>query len=593
MWYNDLTNLANNQLECTMKNNFAYKTLAFVFITVLCLQPFALFAAAQSNPEADEPIVVIAGSDLQRPTTEEGISTVSSILASIKNDGYNSIYGFLFCGDYSKGYTVMDAEIKALKDEVKSKFPSVNESDMVFVKGNHDNAGTKSLSKSGANDSKHYGVFVIHESDYMWYNKYEGVIKSTAEKLDAYLKEKSENGYDKPIFIASHLSLAYSKRTYNDGDGKYAKYIFDVLNKYGDVLNIIFMYGHNHNNKYDNYMGGSNVYLTKGDEICIGKLGEQTATPDKYTLNFTYLNAGYVGDTYCLNEQQTMTLFEISGNRVVIKRYSQNGQVALKTKGAWSTSLGDSAEFYGITNDYLNTTYFSDYIGKGKYDNGITVMSDSISNLKVTADKTNPNVDFYRAYVSYTAECEGCTDGEKLTVKVSLPDGFKTNTPVFADVNGGNDLIMVLNESGTVVFDTDSIGGFSVFQIKGYTAGNGLVVYCPVPDGQLINGDSAEGRSVGKLYLAENKETETIDITPDMLRDADGNAIALKPGTYTDLSVYQGDRKLFSGYTLTVTEDANTGSEFLTALVIVCIAGFAAVAAVIAVTIVKKKKQQE
>ena len=85
----------------------------------------------------------------------------------------------------------MDAEIKALKDEVKSKFPSVNGSDMVFVKGNHDNAGTKSLSKSGANDSKHYGVFVIHESDYMWYNKYEGVIKSTAEKLDAYLKEKS------------------------------------------------------------------------------------------------------------------------------------------------------------------------------------------------------------------------------------------------------------------------------------------------------------------------------------------------------------------------------------------------------------------
>ena len=284
-----------------MKHNFICKLLVVALAVLFCAQPFAFGAVAEAEPAA-EPVVVIAGSDIQEATLEDGIFNVNSILKNIKSNGYESLYGFLFCGDYSKAHTAMDAELNALKNEVKAQFPNIDEGNMVFLKGNHDEPNTKGLSKSGANDTEHYGVFVINENDYMWYNKSEGLVKKTSLNLENYLKEKKQQGYDKPVFVASHLALAYNKRTYNDGDGKYAKYIFDVLNKYGDDLNIIFLYGHNHNNQYDNYIGGSTVYLTKGDDIFISKLGKQKETPDKYTLKFTYMNAGYVGTTYCLNE---------------------------------------------------------------------------------------------------------------------------------------------------------------------------------------------------------------------------------------------------------------------------------------------------
>ena len=49
-----------------------------------------------------------------------------------------------------------------------------------------------------------------------------------------YFNSKITEDFSKPIFVLSHLALNYSMRTYNDGDGQYAKYIFDVIN---DVKN--------------------------------------------------------------------------------------------------------------------------------------------------------------------------------------------------------------------------------------------------------------------------------------------------------------------------------------------------------------------
>lgn len=57
-------------------------------------------------------------------------------------------------------------------------------------------------------------------------------------------------------------------RTRNDGDKQHANYIFNVLNDAGgNGLNIVFLYGHDHSNGWDDYLGGASVYLTKGDSI--------------------------------------------------------------------------------------------------------------------------------------------------------------------------------------------------------------------------------------------------------------------------------------------------------------------------------------
>lgn len=152
------------------------------------------------------------------------------------------------------------------------------------------------MSASGSNDptSGEYGVFVINEDDYMWTNSNEQTIKQTAQSLLEYMNGKISAQYDRPIFVVSHLPLHYSMRTKTGGDAMYAKYIFDVLNEAGSKgLNIVFLFGHNHSNGGINYLGGSAVFLQKGDNILIAQNSRTDFKSE--TLRFTYMNAGYTG----------------------------------------------------------------------------------------------------------------------------------------------------------------------------------------------------------------------------------------------------------------------------------------------------------
>ena len=135
--------------------------------------------------------------------------------------------------------------------------------------------------------------------------------------------------------------------TKNDGGGKYANYIFDVLNAAGENgLNIIFLYGHDHSNGWDDYLGGSCVYLAKDDEINIAQ-SSQTYFAAK-TLNFSYLNAGFVG--YYENHNGadntlTMTAFKIYSDKVVVSRYSDSGEHNLKCKGVTTNSYKNESGY--------------------------------------------------------------------------------------------------------------------------------------------------------------------------------------------------------------------------------------------------------
>ena len=572
-----------------MKTNILAKLLVFTLTAFLCLQSVSLFAFAEDVE--GEPIIVIAGSDFQAETLEQGVDNVKKLSNSIKRGGYDHYDGFLFCGDYSREYNKMDAEIAALKNTVMTEFGKETDENMIFLKGNHDPNNSKGLTKSGANDSEHYGVFVINESDYMWYNKSEIIIKNIAKKLDAYLKEKSENGYDKPIFIASHLSLAYSKRTYKDGDGKFAKYIFDLLNKYGEKLNIIFLYGHNHNNQYDDYLGGTTVYLTKGDEIFISKLGKPTETTEKHTLNFTYLNAGYVSSPYCLNEEISMTVFEITDNEVVIKRFNEAKQIPLKTKGVWAESLDETAEFFGATDDYLLTEYKgSDYVGLGATDNGVTVISKKLTSLKADVEKRSEGTDAFTAYLTLKLEGTGYTAGEKALVKMPLPEGFNAKTAVFIKSGDGEDYNAVFPENGRLVFETNKLGKIDILQAKPFSVGSGVSSFCFEPAGNIEASETAASTDLGKLYLVSKYETETVEITASMLKDKNGNPVPMTAGVYADLDVYQGEKVIFSGFTLSITanEEAENGDMTAVWIIIAVVAVVAATTVVI--MIVKRKK---
>lgn len=329
------------------------------FLFLLLLLPAMLFADSGKT-------VVIAGSDFQGKNDAESSKTVGKILSQISKSGYRDISGFLFCGDYTVKLNNRPQEsesgIFALKKTLLESNLGIEPKEIVLVQGNHDPEGTRGLAASGPNDPAHgeFGIFVINEDDYMWLQGKRtsngnpdtsddgATVKKTAENLDVYLTKKYKEKFRFPIFVCSHLPLHYSMRSYNDGDGTYAKYIFDVLNRHaGNGLNIFFLYGHNHSNGWDNYLGGGRVFLASGEKmpVSVPADGKQCT---KETLLFTYMNAGYTGYVSTTNPKDgadrtlSMSVFEIARDgKVVVKRYTPDRNCALKAPGVANTRNGN------------------------------------------------------------------------------------------------------------------------------------------------------------------------------------------------------------------------------------------------------------
>lgn len=321
---------------------------------------------AEAAPQGAGVTTVIACSDFQNDAgNEAGKTVVRGILDAMGRAGITSADGFLCCGDYDIDHWDGKGPIKDTQDGVEALTDAVSgvvTENLVFAQGNHDTAiGTAGMSPSGKNDpaSGAYGVFVINEDDYMWaIDMNEARIKRTAQNLKAYLNEKRTAQFDKPVFVLSHLPLHYSMRTHGEGDGMYAKYIFDVLNEAGEAgLNIFFLFGHDHSNGWDDYLGGSCVYLAKEDKILISQGSKENY--EMKTLKFTYLNAGYVGYYRNVNgadDALTMTVFQISDSQVTVARYAADGRHALKSEGVRNNFKGEG----NITNPYTpNATQYA------------------------------------------------------------------------------------------------------------------------------------------------------------------------------------------------------------------------------------------
>lgn len=332
-----------------MKN---YKrTVSLLLCLIMLLSAVGITNLIPRAKASGTTYTVVACSDFQNPNGDSpGQTTVNNILAQIKQD-YPTADGLLCCGDYNYSSTsstsLSSSGLAAIKSTIKSNYSNLTDDDIVLIQGNHDPAATTGLATSGAHDNDGYGVFVINEDDYMWYNNNLTTIQNTVSNLQTYLNAKLSAGYTAPVFVISHLPLHYTMRTKNDGDGQYANLIFNVLNKAAeDGLNIVFLYGHDHSNGWDDYLGGAAVYLKKGDKINIAQSSKTTFKEE--TLNFTYMNAGFTGyyeNHNGADDTLTMTVFQFDDDEMTVKRYDANGEHNLKSAGK--------------TNSYKNETGYS------------------------------------------------------------------------------------------------------------------------------------------------------------------------------------------------------------------------------------------
>lgn len=449
-----------------MKHTISTKVLALVLSVLMVVgvvPAMALVGAAVSEPK-----VVIAFSDFQAASNTASAANVTSILNAMKTTGgYTDADALIFCGDVSVQYpqsaSAAQTCVTALKNAVTSVFPGVT--DFFLTQGNHDQItqGTGGLTGPGAHDTADYGVYLIDEDDYMWYNSNPTRIQSTASALDTYLQGKAAAGYTKPIFVASHLPLHYSSRTVQDGDGRYAQYLFDVLNAgAAQGLNIIFLFGHDHSHGWDKYLGGDSIYLAPGDSIYISNPGDKSKYEEK-TLGFTYMNAGYVGyfnDDDGSTGTLTATVFTVDGDQVKIERYDGNGLHNLKSAGT-HRSQGDfsgcqlNTQVYGSPQYVTRSASSAEPVTVTDPVTGVSVTTYSASAVAVTEKSNTTPYEGISSYRLYDITVSDFEAGSEAVVSIPVPAAFAGKIVKAYWVNG-NELVDMnaVIASNTATFTT-------------------------------------------------------------------------------------------------------------------------------------------
>lgn len=322
------------------------RILAMVLCMAMVLSYVPATAQAVELHASDSVFTILAASDFQEQgdtnaqANANGAANVKDIAEEVTAD--HSVDAFFFCGDYSltnEDVNATQEAYNALTGALNSA--GLNTAEKVFVQGNHDPAGAAFLTATGGYEQPEYAYYVLNEDDWSFGGGEKSAVQTLANNLDTWLSGLTVG--QKPVFILSHVPLHYSLRARNARDALYAEYLVDVLNEHGQRgLNIIFLFGHNHSGGYDAYIGGSTNYVGKGDTLWVSDPDSNWLPPVGKTINFTYLNAGYVGiyaATPDVDSAKTMSVFEIAGDDVTISRYDADGVHGVKPyAGNWTGS---------------------------------------------------------------------------------------------------------------------------------------------------------------------------------------------------------------------------------------------------------------
>ncbi|MCQ2484833.1 MAG: bacterial Ig-like domain-containing protein [Clostridia bacterium] len=572
-----------------MKKSKRLFSVILIVSMLIGVLPSTVFAVTSDDTletsGANASTVILACSDVQDPNNSYLFNTgnytaqnslFNNIISKIKSF-YPTVTDFFCGGDYNfditregsqyvengvqKVYTKQKAVETTLKDAmllsdtIQSIFPAVTDDRITMIQGNHDEI-CYALTPSGGYDEGTYSVYVINEKDYPAENKVpagsgfssaQALCQNTANNLRTWLDGLVKANYNKPVFILTHVPLHFSNRTVRKGDATYAQYIYDAIESHGNDLNIIFIYGHDHSAGDDDFLGGAAQFLTRGDKLTIAKAGSTNVSRAlQKTLNFTYMNYGFVGyfwdvwDAYSgtinynVDHTLTMTTFEINGSDVIVRRWDQNGQHILKAVGAKSLELSAADVLPPNTKSYASPqTVKSPKISDDDTDK-IQTFIDNATGVSVKAIGTGLTVTS-KSNVPALANA-GITDFKAFDISVAK---FSGEAEITMPVKSGYNKVWRVKDNGeleeiknavfagnTVKFTTSYLGVYAAGQASGLVNDTYYWVQTPIQDvkvGDVVmlvasNGYTLKKDSSGAIVsftsygTFDNKEYFTPDV---------------------------------------------------------------------------------
>ena len=314
-------------------------SLFLVLLMTLSVIPTSVFTLPAAAVQSDAYATVISASDFQ---SSDITVNYLQILQQMVAAGYTETPDAILCGGDYNGGAGTATDVQKVFDDTRTVYPGMTDDKFVIVQGNHDDPPHELLTPSGFHEFQDFVVYSINEDDFKTGQSgrsgYDAVVQERAEDIRANLSNMVATGDTRPVFIITHVPFHHTSRS-SYGDNLYSKYIVDVLNEMGQYLDIISLFGHNHSGSYDDYIGGSVNYIARGEtmRVPIPDTAQKGATGyTDETLNFTYMNCGYVGYSSNANSGTstnvlTAGLFELCPTTIELSRYSTSGLYTTET----------------------------------------------------------------------------------------------------------------------------------------------------------------------------------------------------------------------------------------------------------------------
>ncbi len=179
-------------------------------------------------------------------------------------------------GDYVYHIGGNDTQTEEQRKEIQDIFNSISPyTDTVFWQGNHD-----SRNAAGINDN---GVAFVNDY-FVLYGNNLADLPNEIENVEAFLEGYNSNPEyaGKPLILESHCPLDETNRTDHAG-GTATEYI-NILNYYGEEIDILYVFGHSHTEEM------VDTYVPRGGIID----PENANIGDEVEINFSYMNMGFI-----------------------------------------------------------------------------------------------------------------------------------------------------------------------------------------------------------------------------------------------------------------------------------------------------------